>query len=186
MTAERQQLIVEALGRKPETILEIDVGYDFEVAIVDDDWVFRFPCRSGVEEALELETLLLPALAPSLPVLVPTFEYVSHNPFFVGYRVIRGEPLVDENGEGSERSSTRFMLLTRARFQSRLRTGSRLTATNAQSSNGSSSPCSTATSAPEQGGSSGTSRRSRASNPPSSTQILVLSTCSCETAVSSA
>jgi aminoglycoside phosphotransferase (APT) family kinase protein len=100
MTAERQRLIAEALGRKPETILEIDVGYDFEVAIVDEDWVFRFPRRSGVEEALELETLLLPALAPSLPVLVPSFEYVSHNPFFVGYSVIRGEPLVDEDGEG--------------------------------------------------------------------------------------
>ena len=74
MTAERQRLIAEALGRKPETILEIDVGYDFAVAIVDDDWVFRFPRRSGVEEALELETLLLPALAPPLPVLVPSFD----------------------------------------------------------------------------------------------------------------
>jgi hypothetical protein len=88
MTAERQRLIAEALRRKPETIREIDVGYDFEVAIVDDDWVFRFPRRSGVEEALELETLLLPALAPSLPVLVPSFEYV------------RGEPLVHEDAEG--------------------------------------------------------------------------------------
>jgi hypothetical protein len=100
MTAERQRLIAEALGRKPQTILEIDVGYDLEVAIVDDDWVFRFPRRPGAEEALKLETLVLPALAPSLPVLVPSFEYVSHNPLFVGYRVIRGEPLVDEDGEG--------------------------------------------------------------------------------------
>ena len=70
MTAERQRLIADALGRKPGTVLEIDAGYDFEVAIVDDEWVFRFPRRSGVEEALELETLLLPVLAPSLPVLV--------------------------------------------------------------------------------------------------------------------
>jgi hypothetical protein len=100
MTAERRRLIARALGREPETILEVDDGYDFEVAIVDDGWVFRFPRRSGVEEALELETLVLPALAPSLPVLVPSFEYVSHSPFFVGYRVIRGEPLVDEDGEG--------------------------------------------------------------------------------------
>ena len=100
MTAERQRLIADALGRKPGTVLEIDAGYDFEVAIVDDEWVFRFPRRSGVEEALELETLLLPVLAPSLPVLVPAFEYVSHDPFFVGYRVIRGEPLVGEDGEG--------------------------------------------------------------------------------------
>jgi hypothetical protein len=81
MTAERQRLIAGALGREPETILEVDDGYDFEVAIVDDDWVFRFPRRSGVAEVLELETPVLPALALSLPVLVPSFEYVSHNPF---------------------------------------------------------------------------------------------------------
>lgn len=82
-------------------IREIEVGYDFEVAIVDDEWVFRFPRHPGVEEALQLELVLLPALAPSLPVQVPSFEYVSHDPLFVGYRLIRGEPLVDEDGEGA-------------------------------------------------------------------------------------
>ena len=100
MTARRHRLIADALGRAPRTILEVDVGYDFEVAIVDDDWVFRFPRRPGVVKALQLELVLLPALAPVLPVHVPSFEYVSHDPLFVGYRLIRGEPLVDEDGEG--------------------------------------------------------------------------------------
>ena len=100
MTPEHQRLIADALGRSPTSILEIDEGYDFEVAIVDDEWVFRFPRRSGVEEALELEIALLPALAPALPVDVPSFEYVSRNPPFVGYRLIRGQPLVDEDAEG--------------------------------------------------------------------------------------
>ena len=68
--------------------------------IVDDEWVFRFPRRSGVEEALEVEIALLPALAAALPVAVPSFEYVSRSPLFVGYRVIRGEPLVDEDAGG--------------------------------------------------------------------------------------
>ena len=81
-------------------ILEIDVGYDFEVAIVDDDWVFRFPRRAAVAQALELELVLLPAIAPALPVDVPSFEHVSHDPLFVGYRLIRGEPLVDEDADG--------------------------------------------------------------------------------------
>ena len=82
------------------TILEVDDGYDFEVAIVDDEWVFRFPRRSAVEEALELEIAVLPVLAPALPADVPSFEYVSRDPLFVGYRLIRGEPLVDADADG--------------------------------------------------------------------------------------
>jgi aminoglycoside phosphotransferase (APT) family kinase protein len=62
--------------------------------------VFRFPRRPGVEEALEIEIELLPTLAAALPVEVPAFEYVSREPLFVGYRMIRGEPLVDEDSDG--------------------------------------------------------------------------------------
>jgi hypothetical protein len=79
--ADRHRLIADALGQSPTTILEIDDGYDFEVAIVDDDWVFRFPRRAGVEEALGLEIVLLPLLAPALPVNVPSFEHISRDPF---------------------------------------------------------------------------------------------------------
>jgi aminoglycoside phosphotransferase (APT) family kinase protein len=100
MTDDRQGLIAGALGYTPGTILEIEDGYDFQVAIVDDEWVFRFPRRSGVEEALELEIAVLPALAQTLPVNVPSFEYVARNPLFVGYRLIRGQPLVAEDAEG--------------------------------------------------------------------------------------
>ena len=100
MTADRQGLIAHALGHTPMSIVEIVDGYDFEVAIVDDEWVFRFPRRAGVEEALELEIAVLPVLAPVLPVEVPSFEYISRTPLFVGYRLIRGVPLVDEDGEG--------------------------------------------------------------------------------------
>jgi aminoglycoside phosphotransferase (APT) family kinase protein len=100
VNADRRRLIADSLGRRPRTIREIDSGYDFEVAIVDEEWVFRFPRRRGVEEALALELALLPALAPGLPVEVPRFEHVSRDPFFVGYRLIRGEPLVDEDGDG--------------------------------------------------------------------------------------
>jgi aminoglycoside phosphotransferase (APT) family kinase protein len=100
VTTHRRRLITDALGRSPETILEIDDGYDFEVAIVDDEWVFRFPRRAGVEEALEVEIVLLPALAPVLSVDVPSLEHISRDPLFVGYRLIRGEPLVDEDADG--------------------------------------------------------------------------------------
>ena len=55
MTTNRRRLIAGALGRRPRTIVEIDVGYDFEVAIVDDEWVFRFPRRAGVDGEREVE-----------------------------------------------------------------------------------------------------------------------------------
>jgi aminoglycoside phosphotransferase (APT) family kinase protein len=100
MTGKRHRLIADALGRTPEGIVEIDVGYDFEVAIVDDEWVFRFPRRTGVEAALEREIAILPAIAPALPADVPSFEHVSRDPLFVGYRMIRGTPLVDEDPDG--------------------------------------------------------------------------------------
>lgn len=100
MTPERRRLIAGALGQAPATIVEIDDGYDYEVAIVDGEWVFRFPRRPGVEQALEVELTLLPALAPALPVAIPAFEHVSRDPLFVGYRLIRGAPLVDEDAAG--------------------------------------------------------------------------------------
>jgi aminoglycoside phosphotransferase (APT) family kinase protein len=99
--AERQRLIAEALGYDPAATLEIDDGYDFEVAIVDDEWVFRFPRRPGVEETLEVEIALLPALAPALPVEVPSFEHISRKPLFVAYRLIRGDRLTEEDSEGA-------------------------------------------------------------------------------------
>jgi aminoglycoside phosphotransferase (APT) family kinase protein len=100
VTGDRRRLIADALGHSPTTMLEIDVGYDFEVAVVDDEWVFRFPRRPGVEEALELEIVLLPLIAPALPVDVPPFEHISRQPLFVGYRLLRGAPLVDEDPDG--------------------------------------------------------------------------------------
>ncbi|MGH3079208.1 MAG: phosphotransferase [Gaiellaceae bacterium] len=100
MKSDRHRLIADTLGRDPTTILENDEGYDYEVVVVDDEWVFRFPRRPGVEETLEVEIALLPALAPALPVAVPVFEHVSRDPLFVGYRVLRGAPLVDEDGDG--------------------------------------------------------------------------------------
>jgi aminoglycoside phosphotransferase (APT) family kinase protein len=100
VTSDRRHLIANALGRSPRTVSAVDSGYDFEVVIVDDEWVFRFPRRPGVEEALELELALLPAVAPALPVAVPSFEHISRDPYFVAYRLLRGRPLVAEDSDG--------------------------------------------------------------------------------------
>jgi aminoglycoside phosphotransferase (APT) family kinase protein len=81
-------------------LVEIDAGYDYRVVVADDRWVFRFPRRAGVVRTLEDETALLPAIADRLPVEVPHFELVSREPPFVAYRLVRGTPLVDEDGDG--------------------------------------------------------------------------------------
>jgi aminoglycoside phosphotransferase (APT) family kinase protein len=92
------QIVEQALGRPPARIVLEDAGYDFEVLIVDDEWVFRFPRRSGVVAALEVEIALLPELAPTLPCAVPRFEHIVLEPLVcVGYRAIEGEPLSSDS-----------------------------------------------------------------------------------------
>jgi aminoglycoside phosphotransferase (APT) family kinase protein len=96
----RADLIASALGRRPRSLVEVDDGYDYEVVVVDGEWVFRFPRRPAVEEALAVEIELLPRLRDALPVAVPRFERVSQDPLFVSYPLIHGRPLVDEDGDG--------------------------------------------------------------------------------------
>jgi aminoglycoside phosphotransferase (APT) family kinase protein len=96
----REELIASALGYRPERFVAIDDGFDYEVVVVDDAWVFRFPRRAAVEEALAIEIELLPRLREALPVEIPRFEFVSRDPLFVGYRLIEGDPLVDEDASG--------------------------------------------------------------------------------------
>jgi len=87
----------------PAPLVEIDHGFDFKVLIVDDVWVVRWPRHRLAVEEIEREVELLPVLAPLLPVEVPQFEYVSREPWLVAYRLIRGEPLVDEDPDGVRR-----------------------------------------------------------------------------------
>lgn len=79
---------------------EADDGWDFKVLILEDEWVVRWPRHRLAVEEIEKEVELLPALAPHVPVEVPRFEYVSREPWLVAYRLIRGEPLVDEDPDG--------------------------------------------------------------------------------------
>jgi aminoglycoside phosphotransferase (APT) family kinase protein len=94
-----RELIAQVLGHEPRELVEIDDGYDYEVAIAEG-WVFRFPRRPVVELALRYEIGLLPVLAAALPVEIPRFEHVSEDPPFAAYRLIEGTPLRDEDPDG--------------------------------------------------------------------------------------
>jgi aminoglycoside phosphotransferase (APT) family kinase protein len=80
---------------------ENDDGWDFKVLILEDEWVVRIPRSEPAAEKLAKEIELLPVLAPALPVEIPRFEQVSREPHFVVYRLIRGEPLRDEDPAGA-------------------------------------------------------------------------------------
>jgi aminoglycoside phosphotransferase (APT) family kinase protein len=81
-------------------LVENDDGWDYKVLILDDSWVVRWPRHPLAVEEIAHEVALLPVLGPLLPVEVPQFEYVSRQPWLVVYRLIRGNPLVDEDAEG--------------------------------------------------------------------------------------
>lgn len=81
-------------------LAEVDDGWDFKVLILEDEWVVRWPRHRLAIEEIEKEVELLPALAPLLPVEIPRFEYVSREPWLVAYRLIRGQPLADEDPDG--------------------------------------------------------------------------------------
>jgi aminoglycoside phosphotransferase (APT) family kinase protein len=81
-------------------LVQIDDGWDFQVLILDDAWVVRWPRHRLAVEEIAHEVALLPVLGPLLPVQVPQFEYVSREPWLVVYRLIRGGPLVAEDPEG--------------------------------------------------------------------------------------
>ncbi|HEX2911845.1 MAG TPA: phosphotransferase [Chloroflexia bacterium] len=74
-------------------------GWDSVACLVNEEMVFRFPKRKVVESVLKVEIALLPELAPTLPLPVPHFDFVSkargkNFPYaFVGYPILPGEPL---------------------------------------------------------------------------------------------
>lgn len=88
------------VGPVDATVAVIEEGWDFKVLILEDEWVLRTPRNERAAEKLAMEVELLPALAPLLPVAIPRFEQVSRKPHFVVYRLIRGEPLRNEDPAG--------------------------------------------------------------------------------------
>jgi aminoglycoside phosphotransferase (APT) family kinase protein len=79
---------------------ENDDGWDFKVLIFGGEWVLRIPRVRQAVGKLAKEAALLPVLEPALPVEIPHFAYVSAEPPFVAYRLIRGEPLRQEDPDG--------------------------------------------------------------------------------------
>ena len=69
-------------------------GWDFWTFRVDGEWIFRFPRHDEAARAIEREFVVLPVIAPRLPVAVPRYDWKGTwaGLPFGGYRLIRGEP----------------------------------------------------------------------------------------------
>jgi aminoglycoside phosphotransferase (APT) family kinase protein len=76
------------VGEEPED--DFDGGWDNRVTLVDGHWVDRTPRFPDREAQLRRETVLLPWLAPLLPLPVPVPEVVSEDPFTVRYAYLPG------------------------------------------------------------------------------------------------
>lgn len=81
-----------------QTAVFNDEGQYNTVLILNDNLVFRFPRYAGGLEQLALETKILTAVQPYLPLPVPNPLFVNFGQAevgkaFMGYRLIPGEPL---------------------------------------------------------------------------------------------
>lgn len=68
----------------------ITKGWDNNVVILDDKFVFRFPKREKYFDRFKAEVQLLRYLAPKMPVLVPDYQYTPDDLSFGGYKMIPG------------------------------------------------------------------------------------------------
>ena len=82
-----------------ETAVFIEDGQYNHVLLLNDDTIFRFPRFVGGVEQLALETKILTAVQPFLPLPVPNPSYIHFQNqkvglAFMGYQLIPGEPLM--------------------------------------------------------------------------------------------
>ena len=81
------------------TIQRNDEGWDNCVFLINYEFIFRFPRYPEAARRLDLERRLLPELQKVLNTPIPQFEFVSSDCLefkrqFVGYRMIKGVPLI--------------------------------------------------------------------------------------------
>ncbi|MFC3895683.1 phosphotransferase [Lentzea rhizosphaerae] len=68
-------------------------GWDSTAVLVDERWVERRPRRPEVGPQLERESVVMPWLAPLLPLPVPVPVVVSRDPVVVRHELVPGEEL---------------------------------------------------------------------------------------------
>lgn len=82
-----------------DTLEYLSEGKDSVACLVNRHLLFRFPKQELAEQKLLMEIRLLPELAPTLPLAIPHFTYISRTPTasypraFAGYDLLDGTSL---------------------------------------------------------------------------------------------
>jgi aminoglycoside phosphotransferase (APT) family kinase protein len=92
---ELQERVEARVGLEATTVVRVEEGWDSSVFEINREWIVRVPRRDEVRGWMRKEAVLLPVLAPALPVPVPRFEVVEDvgPTSFVAYRKLEGDPL---------------------------------------------------------------------------------------------
>ena len=91
-----------------QSIQLLGVGWDNTAYLINDSYVFRFPRRTIAVRLLQNELMVLPKIAPLLPLPIPVPKWVCHtsNTFmwpFAGYRHLQGKTADHANLSDEER-----------------------------------------------------------------------------------
>jgi len=75
----------------------LGAGWDSTATLVDGRWVERRPRRRGIGPQLVRESVVMPWLAPLLPLPVPVPVVVAESPVVVRHELVPGEELTSPN-----------------------------------------------------------------------------------------
>jgi aminoglycoside phosphotransferase (APT) family kinase protein len=95
---------------RADRVERLGQGWDNAAYLVDGTTVFRFPQRAIVAPLIETEIVMLPALAPLLPLAIPVPRWIgvpdgSYPWHFAGYELLHGTPLDIANPDDAARSA---------------------------------------------------------------------------------
>jgi aminoglycoside 2''-phosphotransferase len=74
-----------------QSAILVTSGWDHDVVIINDDYVFRFP--DGDDIAFDREIAVLEALRNKTTLAIPQVDYIGQSARYIGYRMVKGKPL---------------------------------------------------------------------------------------------
>lgn len=86
-----------------------DMNWDFDVAILDDKYIFRFPRGADNQKKLKMEIGLLRQLNKNVNLAIPNYLYIANDLSFAGYNIIEGMSVSKERHKRLNAKEKGFM-----------------------------------------------------------------------------
>lgn len=97
-----------------------NMNWDFDVAILDNKYIFRFPRSSDSQKKLKMEIGLLEYLNKKVNIEIPNYLYIAKNLGFAGYNFINGISVSKERHKKLSNKKKVFMAKKLAIFLNNL------------------------------------------------------------------